>query len=344
MRTGDSQRARGNRKKARIIGIALWALLIALRFSAEAQQSKKIPRVGYVAQRNKPTLTAPDPAAEAFREGLRALGYIEGKNILLEYRYAEGSESRLKALVADLVQLKADVIVSPTNQGIRAANQATKTIPIVMVTQGDPVGDGFVESLARPGGNITGVTRLTRELSGKRLELLKEMMPTILSVGVLFDEDSSTTGNVLKDYQTAAGALKITLQALTVRRSNPGFEKAFKAAAKDHVDALVVVSGSLSLSYRRLIADLAIKNRLPSMHERSEEVEAGGLMSYSSVDAESFRRAAVYVDKILKGAKPANLPVEQPKKFELVINLKTAKQIGLTIPQSVLYRADRVIK
>ncbi len=326
--------------RKRVLGIALNAMLFALCFSVEAQQSIKIPRIAYLAQRNKPTTAIPDPAADAFQQGLRDLGYVEGKNILVEYGYAEGSEERLRALVAELVQLQVEVIVSPTFQGIRAVKQASKTIPIVMVVTVDPVASGLIDSLPRPGGNVTGVTRLTRELSGKRLELLKEVVPTVSHVGVLRDADATE----FKDYETPARALKIKLQPLDVRSPKIDFEEAFQIAVKRRVNALVVVSGALSLSHRKRIADFAIKNRLPSMHERGEEVEAGGLMSYSGDDAESFRRAAVYVDKILKGAKPADLPVEQPKKFEFVINLKTAKQIGLTIPPNVLARADKVIK
>jgi putative ABC transport system substrate-binding protein len=324
----------------KIICSGLSVLLFAICSAVQAQQPGKVPQIGYLAQRNTPTPTTPDPAAEAFRQGLRDLGYVERKNILVEYRYAEGSEDRLRALVDELVQLKIEVIVSPTFQGIRAAKQATKTIPIVMVVTVDPVATGLIESLARPGGNVTGVTRLTRELSGKRLELLKEVLPTLSHVGVLRDADATA----FKDYEIPARALKIKLQSLDVRSSKLDFEEAFQIAVKRRVNALVVVSGALSLSHRKLIADLAIKNRLPSMHERGEEVEAGGLMSYSADNYESFRRASVYVDKILKGAKPADLPVEQPTKFEFVINLKTAKQIGVTIPPNVLARADRVIK
>src|SRR6266542_30106 len=324
----------------KVFCVALYAMLLTLSFPVDAQQTQKIPRSGYLAQRNTPTPTTPDPAADSFQQGLRDLGYLEGKTILVEYRYAEGSEDRLRALVAELVQLKAEVIVSPTFQAIRVAKQATKAIPIVMVVTVDPVAAGLIDSLARPGGNVTGVTRLTRELSGKRLELVKEVLPTVSHVGVLRDAEATA----FKDYEIPARALKIKLQSLDVRNPKVDFEEAFQIAVKRHVDALVVVSGALSLSYRKQIADLAIKNRLPSMHERSEEVEAGGLMSYSADNHESFRRAAIFVAKILKGAKPADLPVEQPMKFELVINLKTAKQIGVTIPPNVLARADKVIK
>jgi putative tryptophan/tyrosine transport system substrate-binding protein len=329
-------------KKSKIVSlaIALFMMLLLWLHFADAQQALKVPRIGYLAQRNTPTPTTPDPAAEAFRQGLRDFGYVEGKNIRVDYRYAEGSNDRLRDLVTELTQLKVDVLVSPALPAIRAAKQATKSIAIVMVTTADPVATGLVDSLARPGGNVTGLTRLTRELSGKRLELLKEVTPKTSRIGLLLDADATT----FKDYEIAARTLKIQLQSLEVRSPNPDFEGAFQAAAKGRVSAIVTVSNGLTVSYRNRIAELAINDRLPSMHERSEFVEAGGLMSYSSTDAESFRRAAYYVDKILKGAKPADLPVEQPKKFEFVINLKTAKQIGLTIPPNVLVRADKIIK
>lgn len=313
------------------------ALILGLVHRAGAQKAEKLPRVGYIAQRNTPTATTPDPAVDAFQQGLRELGYIEGKNLLVDYRYAEGSEERLRSLVTELVQDNFDVLVIPPLPGIRAAKQATKTIPIVMITTADPVATGLIDSLARPGGNVTGVTRLTRELSGKRLELLKEAVPKVSRVGVFGNVDETN----LKD---AARGLKIQLHSVDLRGDKPDFAGAFQNAVKQRVNGLTTISGSFTLSHRNQIAALAIKNRLPSVHGRSEEVDAGGLMSYSAIDSESFRRAAYYVDKILKGAKPSDLPVEQPTKFEFVINLKTAKQIGVTIPQSVLFRADRVIK
>jgi ABC-type uncharacterized transport system substrate-binding protein len=279
---------------------------------------------------------------EAFRQGLRDLGYVEGKNMVIEYRYMKGNQNLTPSLVAELVQLKVDVLVSGVYSAIRAAKQTTYTIPIVMVTGLDPVKTRLVDSLARPGGNVTGLTSLTRDLSGKRLELLKEVVPR-LRVGVLGDTKvSPVTG--FEDYETAARALKIPLQSLEVRGPNPDFEGAFKAAVKGRVNGLVTMRTVLLVRYPKRIADLAIKNRMPSMHEGNEDVEAGGLMSYSANDSDQWRRAATYVDKILKGTKPANLPVEQPMKFELVINLKTAQQIGLTIPPNVLARADKVIK
>ena len=269
---------------------------------------------------------------------------MEGKNILVEYRYAEGMEDRLPGLVAELVQLKVDVLIVPPLRAIRAAKQATKTIPIVMVTTADPVATGLIDSLARPGGNITGVTRFTAELSGKRLELLKEAVTGLSRVGVLWDAVGAGSGNSFKEYDMAARVLKIPLQSLEVRGPNPNLDGAFLAATKDRVSALITITGGLFNLYRKRIADLAIKNRLPSMNERSEYVEAGALMSYAAKDADLYRRAATYVDKILKGTKAADLPVEQPTKFELIVNLKTAKQIGVTIPPNLLARADRVIR
>ena len=244
--------------------------------------------------------------------------------------------------MAELVQLNVDVLVSPVL--FRAFKQATKTIPIVLVTLEDPVAAGLVDSLARPGGNITGLTRLTRELSGKRLELFKEVIPRIARVGILWHADNQSAAIGFEEYEAAAHGMKLQLQSLEVRRPNPDLEEAFQAAAKERASALIAVRTPLLVVYRKQITDLAIKKRLPSMFESNDFVEAGGLMSYAANEAESFRRAATYVDKILKGAKPAELPVEQPMKFEFVINLNTAKQIGLTIPPNVLARADRVIK
>jgi len=250
--------------------------------------------------------------------------------------------------VSELVQLKVDVLVLSNFRAIRAAKQATQTIPVVIVTTQDPVETGIIDSLARPGGNITGLTRLTRDLSGKRLELLKEAVPKISRVGVLWDSrpdiEASGSAIALKEYEEAAQALKLKLQSLEVRGPNPDWEGAFQAAAKGRAGALLTIHNALIVRHPKQIADLAIKNRLPSMYEGSSYVEAGGLMSYSSNDADQYKRAATYVDKILKGTKPADLPVEQPTKFELVFNLNTAKQIGLTIPPNVLARADRVIR
>ena len=330
----------GNRKWPWLAVIAF--VLVACVGVARAQQPKKIPRIGYVSGAGDSS--TPTRGIDTFRQGLRDLGYIEGKNIVVEYRYAEGKLDMLPGLVAELVQLKVDVLVSPVTPAIRAAKQATKTIPIVMVIPSDPVATGLVDSLARPGGNITGLTRLTRDLSGKRFELLKDAVPGMSRVGALWDANGEGPIISLKEYQATARALKIPLQSLEVRGPNPDFEGALRDAAKARVNALITIHNSLIVHYAKRIVDLAVKNRLPSIYEGSNYVDAGGLMSYSSNDADQYKRAAVYVDKILKGAKPADLPVEQPTKFEFVINLKTAKQIGLTIPPNVLARADRVIR
>ena len=326
-----------------VLHFALCVMLLTFCFAAQAQQAAKVPRIGYLTGTREPTRDAPDANRDAFRQGLRDLGYIEGKNIQVEYRYGAVNPDRAESLVAELVQLKVDVIVSPTQPGILAAKQATKIIPIVMVTNQDPVATGMVDSLAHPGGNITGVTRLTRELSGKRLQLFNEMVPTISRVAVLM-ADTTTARNSYKDYEDGARALRLTLQSLEVRNSSPDFEKAFQTAAKGRVSALITLRNPLLIDNRKRIADLAIQNRVPSMSEGSVFVEAGILASYSSDENDSFRRAAFYIDRILKGAKPADLPVEQPTKFEFIINLKTAKQIGLTIPPNVLARADKVIR
>ena len=329
--------------KRKITVITLCAILLTLNFPSSAQQPAKIPRVGFLSGSGNPN--TPGPQLEAFRRGLQELGYIEGKNILVEYRYIEGKRDRVPSLVAELVQLKVDVLVSPNLPAIRAAKQATKTIPIVMVINWDPVAtEGLIDSLERPGGNITGLSRLTRDLSGKRLELLKEVVPGISRVGVLDDADVPLQTKASKDYQAAGRALKIQVQSLEIRGPNPDLEGAFQAAVKSRIGALIATQITAVIPYTEKIADLAIKNRLPLMVETGSSVEAGGLMSYAASDADLFRRAAIYVDKILKGAKPAELPVEQPTKFELVINLKTAKQIDLTIPPNVLLRADKVIK
>jgi putative ABC transport system substrate-binding protein len=317
-------------------------VLLALSFASEAQQPGKIPRVGYVAAGGDPN--NPGSLVEAFRQGLRELGYIEGKNILVEFRYGEGNRELVLSLVTELVQLKVDVLVVTSLTSIRAAKQATKTIPTVMVTVQDPVETGIVESLAHPGGNITGVTTLARELSGKRLELLKEVVPRMSRAGVLWDANAPGTIIGFKEYEAAARALKLQLQSLEVRGPSPDLAGAFQTAAKGRVSAVITIGNPLLGRYQNQIAELAIKNRKPSMCERSDYVEAGCLVSYAANQADQYRRAATYVDKILKGRTPADLPVEQPMKFELVINLKTANQIGLTIPQWTLMKADKVIQ
>ena len=326
----------------KVIRLALSAMLLALSFPANAQQAAKVSRIGFVSSSGDPR--APGPLVEAFRQRLRDLGYIEGKNLLVEYRYAEGKLDRIPGLVAELVRMKVDALVVSSVPAIRAARRETKTIPVVMVISVDPVATGIVDSLARPGGNITGIASLARDLREQGLDVLREVVPEISRIGVLWNADGRASAVAFKEYQAATRAKKIKLQSLEVRGSTPDLEGAFKAAVKERAGALITVSNPVLARYPKRIAELAIKNRLPSMSERSEYVEAGGLMDYSADYAENFRHVAAYVDKILKGAKPADLPVEKQNKFELVINLKTAKQIGLTIPPEVLKRADKVIK
>jgi putative ABC transport system substrate-binding protein len=330
---------RVGRHQKTLIGLTL--LLLAICSLADAQQPVKVSRIG--------VLWGSTPQAEkhrlaAFQDGLRTLGYVEGKTILVEHRYAEGRLDKFPEIVAALMQLNPEVIVAAPLTAIRAVKEATQAVPIVMVTSVDPVARGLVESLARPGGNITGLTRLGRDLSGKRLELLKEVIPETSSVGILRASGREAQAISFKEYETVARMLKVQIQSFEVRGPNPDFENVIHAASKARVNALVVITEPLFRRYAKQLAEVAIKNRLPSMCEATEYVEAGCLMSYITSDTENFRRAAIYVDKILKGAKPADLPVEQPTKFELVINLKTAKQIGLTIPPNVLARADRVIR
>ena len=267
-----------------------------------------------------------------------------GKNFEIEFRGAEGKVETVPNLVAELIQLKVDILVLPVVSALRAAKLATNNIAIVMVTQVDPVATRLIDSLAHPGGNITGITSLQRDLSGKRLELLLEVIPKLARVGILRDADDEVSAMGFKAYEAAARALKIRLHPLEVRGSNPDLQAAFKEALNARVDALITITNNPLFRDSKKVTDLALKNRLPSMYEGTTWVDNGGLMSYSANDLELFRRAAIYVDKILKGAKPADLPVEQPTKFEFVINLKTAKALNLTIPQSVLFRADRVIK
>jgi putative ABC transport system substrate-binding protein len=313
-------------------------MLVVAGAVADAQQPKKVPRIAYVsgssAAANRGTFI------DRFRQGLRDLGYIEGKNILFEYRYTEGNRDRVPVIVAELVNLKVDILFSTQLIVIRAAKQATKTIPIVMAVTPDPVAAGLVDSLARPGGNITGLTFLTRDLSGKRLELLTEMIPRLSRVGIL----SIAGFNAFKDYEAAARSLKVPLQLLEVQGSTPDLARAFQVAVKERVSAIITTSVPGLSSYQKQIVDLAAQNRLPLMSEGVSVVEAGGLASYDANRDEVFKRAAVFIDKILKGAKPADLPVEQPTKFEFVINLKTAKQIDLKIPPNVLARADKVLR
>ena len=327
----------------KIILLALCSLLLAPCSSAQAQQPNKLPRIGYLSSTDA---ARESTRAEAIRLALRERGHIEGQNIAFEYRYGEGKIDGATELAAEMVRLKVDIIVvTGGNTWIRAAKNATKRIPIVMGGTGsDPVEAGLVESLARPGGNVTGITNLTGELAGKRLELLKEAVPKVASVAVLYNPATPDSVHEVKEVlPVAARALRLTIQTWEVRAADD-FKRAFAALNKERPDGVYVTPGPQMNANRKRIADFALKSRLPSMYVTREAVETGGLMSYGADEADSYRRVAYYVDRILKGAKPAELPVEQPKKFELVINLKTAKQIGLTIPPNVLARADRVIK
>jgi putative ABC transport system substrate-binding protein len=321
------------------IGFALSAMLLAPWFSASAQQPKKMARIGWLTI--GPQSMIPE-RYNAFRQGLRDLGYIEGENIVIERTNAGGKLDRLPDAAAELVRLKVDVIVTTGSTAVFAAKQATSTIPIVMTT-GDPLATGIITSLARPGGNITGLTNVAIELTGKRLELLKEAVPKLTRVGVLLNPADPSSAGSLKETKVAAQELGIQVHSLEVR--SPGdFDTAIKTASGGRVNALIILQNALINAHRAPVIELATKNRLPTMFGEAAQVEAGGLMSYAPNSADLFRRAATYVDKILKGIKPADLPVEQPMKFEFIINLKAAKQIGLTIPPDVLARADKVIR
>jgi putative tryptophan/tyrosine transport system substrate-binding protein len=315
-------------------------MLLALCHLADAQQPKKVPRIGYLAPASLSALAA---RTEAFRQGLRELGYVEGKNIVIEWRSAEGKIDRLPALAAELVRLKVDVIVTTGPTATHPAKQASSSIPIVMAQDIDPVGTGFVASLARPGGNITGLSSLAPEISGKQLELLKETVPKLSRVAVLWASSNPANAQMLREVERAAATFGVKIQSLDVL-GRKDFQTAFGAASKERAEAVLVLQNGVAAAHRTEIAELAVKSRLPAIFPRLEFVEDGGLMSYGASFTHMDRRAATYVDKILKGAKPADLPVEQPTKFEFVINLKTAKQIGLTIPPNVLARADKVIK
>jgi putative ABC transport system substrate-binding protein len=307
---------------------------------AEAQQVKKVPQIGYLLTNSR---SESNRNVDEFRRGLRDLGYVEGRNVVIQYRSAEGKLDRLPDLAVELVRLKVDVIVTSGDNGTRAAQKATTTIPIVMPNVGDPIEQGFVVSLARPGGNITGLTTISAELSGKRLELLKDAFPKISLVAVLWNPNEPSSVHAMEELEAPARALRAQLQSVEVRGPND-FDKAFSAITAKRAGALLSVRGAVTNNHEERIADFAVKNRLPTMGSRSRFPGAGGLMSYGANEDDLLRRAAAYVDKILKGTKPSDLPVEQPTKFELIINLKTAKQIGVTIPQSVLYRADKVIR
>jgi putative ABC transport system substrate-binding protein len=315
-------------------------LLFVSSYPAKAQESKNTPRLGFLsagaAQDERDRLAV-------FREGLRDLGYIEKKNIFIEYRFAEGKLEQLPELAAELARLNVNIIVTAGNEAVQAAKSATQAIPIVMAFSGDPVGAGFVSTLARPGGNITGLSRINIELTAKRLELLNEVIPNATRIAVLYNPEGRVPMLALKEAQAAAHKLGLQIQALEMQAPQD-IDSAFRSAARERAGAVMTLAGGFTGFHRTRIVSLAAKSRLPGMYNNARFVEDGGLMSYASDQREEFRRAALYVDKILKGAKPGELPVEQPTKFELVINLKTAKQIGLAIPPNVLARADKVIK
>ncbi len=325
----------------RVFCLALGSSLFALCFPAQAQQpASKVPRIGYLAATSRSTGSA---RMEAFREGLRELGYLEGKNIAIEWRSADGNADRLPGFAAELVGRKVDVIVSGGSTATRAAKEATSTIPIVMSQDNDPVGNGFVASLARPGGNITGLAALRSELSGKRLELLKEIVPKLSRVAVFGTSTNPGNAQSLKEVELAAAAIGVAVEYVEVK-AQKDIEVGFQNARNGRVEAALVLASPVFNSRRLQLVELAVKNRLPAIYDRRDFGEVGGLITYGVSVVDLDRRAATYVDRILKGAKPADLPIEQPQKFDLVINLKSAKQIGLTIPPNVLARADRVIK
>jgi ABC-type uncharacterized transport system substrate-binding protein len=326
--------------RKRFFGLTLSALLFVLCASVEAQQGGKVPRIGYVSLTGT---SASDRSFTALREGLQDLGYSEGKNILFEHRSAQGKRDVIPGLVAELVQLKVDILFCPNLPAIDAAKKATKTIPIVMVSNVDPVELGIVDSFARPGGNITGLTLQSLELSGKRLELLKEIFPKLKRVGLVWNLGDQSMNLISKQIQAVAPPLGVTLQPFGVRDPSD-FGGIFEKISHNPPDALFSIADALITSQRKQIVEFGVKSKIPTVFDFAPAVEAGALMAYGPSRAEVSHRAAYYVDKILKGAKPADLPVEQPTKFELIINLKTAKQIGLTIPQSVLFRADKVIR
>jgi putative ABC transport system substrate-binding protein len=319
-----------------------WALaVLLLNFApANAQRASRIPRIGFLATVSRSTLT---DRVEAFRRGLRELGYVEGKNIIIEWRFADGEAEVLSRLAADLVRLNVALVVTAGSPPTQAIRQATSTIPIVMGLDPDPVGNGFVSSLARPGGNITGLSTLSSELSGRQLEILKEILPKLSKVGVLGSSIRPGNAQALKEAELAAAAFRVRLQYLNVITSSD-VDPALRAAKDGHAEALLVFAAPAIRNFQKPVVELAAKYRIPAMYERAEYITDGGLISYGASMTGNFRRAATYVDKILKGTKPADLPVEQPTKFELLINLKAAKQIGLTIPPNVLARADRVVR
>jgi putative tryptophan/tyrosine transport system substrate-binding protein len=323
--------------------LAVVLALLAAPLAAEAQQPTKIARIGYLTTADVSTI--PHHLREAFLQGLRDLGYVEGRNLVIEYRSAEGKVERLPALAAELVALKVDVILAPASVHVLAAMQATRTIPIVFVNAADPVANGLVTSLARPGGNVTGVSTIGLDLVGKCLEQLPQAVPGVSRVAVLWNpgENPNTEKDTLKRAEAAGRTLGVRLQFVEVR-GPADFDRPFSEMVGARAGAVTVLPSTMFFIERKRLVDLAAKNRLPAVYSSRDFVDAGGLMSYGPDFADLFRRAATYVDKILKGAKPGDLPVEQPTKFELVINLKTAKALGLTIPPSLLLRADQVIE
>jgi putative ABC transport system substrate-binding protein len=327
--------------RRRFVGSIAGGLIVVVPLAGRAQ-SARIPRIGYVSGTG--SFADQGPYVEALRRELRDLGQIEGRDYAIEYRGAEGKLDRVPSHIDELVRLKVDVIVAPIAAAVRAAKLATKTIPIVMVTGIDPVASGMVDSLARPGGNITGVVTLAQDLDAKRMELLKEVLPGLSRVAVLWAPSDSTATTHFKQYEAAASALKIQLQSLEVQLHDPDVDGAFQSAVNARADAMITITTASLFLQQKQIADLAIKNRLATMFQGSTWVESGGMMSYSTDDFLALRVAAGYVNKILKGAKPADLPVEQLAKFELAMNLKTAKAIGVTIPRGVLLRADKVVQ
>jgi putative ABC transport system substrate-binding protein len=321
--------------RRRLLGGVVVSLLAAPLVAA-AQGPGKVYRIGVLGNEN-------NPPWDGFRRGLRDLGYVDGRNLSIEWRWSEGKPDRFPALAMELVALRPDVIVASGTQAIRAAMEATSAIPIVMTTSSYPERIGFVKSLARPGGNVTGLSNVGPELSGKRLELLKEIAPNVFRVAVLWNPASTVEPLALQELLTAGAAINVEIQSVEVR-SPDDFSAAFAAVSSSRAHAMLALGNPINFRGRQLIADFALRSGLPSIYAERLFVEAGGLMSYAPSFTDSFRRAAIYIDKILKGAKPGDLPVEQPTKFELVINLKTAKALGLTIPPSLLLRADQVIE
>ena len=327
-------------KKSAVSSILVAAVLLAVTVIAEAQQSTKVPQIGFLSLGSVASMAS---RVNAFQNGLREHGYVEDRNIHVEYRYADGDQNRLRQFAAELVSLKVDAVVTGGSLATRPAMQATSTIPVIMAYDANPVESGVVTSLARPGGNITGLTSLTHDLSGKRLELIKEAVPKLSRVAVFVNPSEPSLASSLKEFEAVAKVLGVTVYPFEIR-SAEDIDKGFQAATNIRAGALMAISDPITFTNRKRVADLAIKNRLPSIHGQIQFIDAGALMVYGPDESDMYRRAVKFVDKILKGAKPADLPVEQPMKFEFIINLKTAKQIELTIPPNVLARADKVIK